>query len=275
VQCPASGTDAASTSDADVADASTFSDVRDDDAASCPADAPSACIDCASDVFCVAGPCPIISCPQPEAGVVDAALADAVVDAADAHTICPADSPPIAAIPSVGNVTFMVTNTSHSDRYVVTQAFGCELFSIGGQTLSLPFSCPCECSAPQPTFDLQLVAAGSSVSVVWDGRGALSYTTYQSCAAFGAPARCGAVQNVSPQPVAAGMLTVTLDYVTMAPSTFGGTTCSASGQGLRCSGTPAFVQQRCLAQGVLGVQAVSATFELPASGGVVVPVSIP
>jgi hypothetical protein len=213
--------------------------------------------------------------PGGDTGAIDAG--------GDGGQPCPSDpAPPTLA--SAGTVTFVVTNSSAADRYVVTQGQGCDAFAIGGQSLSLPFQCGCECAVPQTGFTLTTVAAGQTVTLTWDGRHVVAYTTQVECGPSGTapppyvPPRCAMVTGGSAQPVPAGPLAVSIAYATQVPTSASLISCTSTSGGFQCrvmssQGT----NQQCGmgAYGLPMIQYAMQSFTLPASGGVTVPVSIP
>ena len=87
------------------------------------------------------------------------------------------------------------TNHSAAARCVVTNGRLCDPFAVDGQQLSVPFSCVCECAVPFASFTLTTVAAGQSVTLAWDGRHIVQYTTYVDCRTRGYSQRCATVDN--------------------------------------------------------------------------------
>jgi hypothetical protein len=209
-----------------------------------------------------------------DAGGVDgtSAEAKALDAAADGDSSCPSDPPPPPTEPSVGTVTFVVTNASTADRYVVTQGQLCDPFTIAGEQTSVPFSCMCECAVPQPSFTLTSVSAGQTITLTWDGRHLVPYTTHFDCGAYGYPGVCSPIARGSPQPVPPGPLSVSIAYATqVTPDS--ASRCGATTGGFMCTSTS---DPQCgMGGGDPSIQFVTQSFTLPASGGVTVQVSIP
>jgi hypothetical protein len=199
----------------------------------------------------------------------------------DSGQPCPSDPAPPPTVASVGAVTFVVTNASTADRYVVTQGQGCDAFVIGGEQLSLPFQCGCECAPPQPSFTMTTVAAGQSVKLTWDGRHLVTYTTHMTCCPNGSPASCNfpvtcaTSTGGSAQPVPAGPLVVSIAYATQVPTNAFPVSCTPTTGAFQCRVMSGPGPSQQCGVGAPGGGLAMQTFTLPASGGVTVPVSIP
>jgi hypothetical protein len=139
---------------------------------------------------------------------------------------CPPDDPIPPSEASTSTVSFVLTNTSSSDRWVLTQSTDCETFSIDGVVTSLAPWSGCGTTYPDERVLFQRLAPGASTSLVWDGRGLVLYTTYRSCGPSFAVcygASNGAAQPLSPGQYAAEFL------VSSGLQTGSGTPCIADG----------------------------------------------
>jgi hypothetical protein len=131
---------------------------------------------------------------------------------------------------------------------------------------------------PQVFMTFERVAPGASVTLTWDGRGAVAYYTYQDCSLWegGGPA-CASMANAALRPVVPGMYAASFG-VASAPPSANSTLCRATPLGFQCA-LPASGQVPAGACDgtTAGVPTtfVQQAFALPASGAVTVGVSIP
>jgi hypothetical protein len=209
------------------------------------------------------------------------------VDAAyDAPTAVPLE------MAATTTVHVAVKNGSGADRWVATTGSWCEPTSIdrldasGGAAhlaRALGFQCLCEC--PNPGGPLvrawRKLGAGESLSLDWDGRALVTYTTPYDCSTHGWPGQgVQSQRNGVLQPTTPGKYRVTIDVASAAPT---GCTQSGTGPEWSCSGgypgspgypgsVPPAIAQLCPAGD--GNTTASATFDLPAAGAIDVPITL-
>jgi hypothetical protein len=216
-----------------------------------------------------------------DAGQDDGPGAEAqAIDGGQDGSSCPASATPPAIAGSTGTVVFVVTNHAAAARYVITNGESCDPFAVDGQQLSVPFSCVCECAVPRTSFTLTTVAAGQSVTLTWDGRHIVPYTTYVDCRTYGYSQGCATVANGSAQPTGAGARTVSVGYATQVPTSNAVAGCTSAPSGFQCTAMSGSTNAQCGSGFVAGpagpsIQLATQAFELPASGDVTVQVSIP
>jgi len=176
-------------------------------------------------------------------------------------------------IDSRQKVTFAITNNATSDRWVVMRGMFCTTFSIGGLQLQTGFVCGCECPNPgSARVDAyKRIAPGATYELTWDARALVTYEEALDCSMWGP----GAAQKVTRgvlQPVKAGSYTATIALEETVP-----TKCSVSGDEATCpwsyggftGSVPGQIAARCES-----TKSADKTFTLPASGDIVVPISL-
>jgi hypothetical protein len=209
-------------------------------------------------------------------GGVDAGWETGALDLGTPDTGCPPDPFHPSTTASVGTVTFVVTNTSGADRYVVTQGQSCDPLAIAGEAVSLPHTCICDCTNPAvPSFTLTPVSAGHSTAVTWDGRHLVPWMAYVSCSGLGGlPPTCAFVPSGALQPIPASPQTVSIAYATqVTPGAASG--CQVVAGGFVCSKATTDTQCGTGAGDAPALQLVTQSFIVPASGDSTVQVSIP
>lgn len=111
----------------------------------------------------------------------------------------------VASVPSVQTVSFVVSNGTNVDQYVVKSGNLCDPYAItaAGSPLPLPltlgFQCPCECPNPGasgPT-ELERIGPGESVTLTWDARVLDTCAETVDCVAMGWPGMGMAKQLVA------------------------------------------------------------------------------
>jgi hypothetical protein len=221
-----------------------------------------------------------------DANAVDSGIADAAFDAFEGSDAldagmgpeCPPNDPAPTTVASTTTVSFVLTNTSSSDRWVLTQSTDCERFSIDGLVTALPPQSGCgTTSYPDEVVLFRTLAPGDSTTFDWDGRALVLYTTYQDC---GPPfPACFATSNGAAQPVAASQYAAEF-LVSSGLQTGSGTACTQAGPGgdvncqLSSRGPGPFPQHggQCTWS---NASLLRQAFTLPASGTATVNVSIP
>jgi hypothetical protein len=203
----------------------------------------------------------------------DGGAPEGATDATSSDAACP--TPVIVpSQPSTGTVSFVLTNVSTSERYVLDYAPLCDLFAIAGVKRSAPWSCGCECPMPQVQMSFTHLAPAASVTLTWDGRGVSHYyDTYEDCSLFGSPG-CATIQNAAMAPVTAGSYQVTFEVAQMPPTS---SQCVTTSTGFQCT-LPAGVAPVpgiCDATSAgVAVTFVPQSFAVPTSGNTTVNVSI-
>jgi hypothetical protein len=208
------------------------------------------------------------------------------VDASyDAPTAVPSE------VAATTTVHLEVKNTSGGDRWIATTGTWCEPTSIERLDPGHPgsashlgrgigFQCLCECPNPGAPFvqAWRKLGPGESVTLDWDGRALVTYTTPYDCSTHGWPGQGVQAQlNGALQPAAPGTYRATIDVARAVPAgcTQTGTlpewTCSPGYPGYPGSMPPAIAQ---LCPAGDGNTTASATFDLPAAGTVSVPLAI-
>ena len=189
-----------------------------------------------------------------------------------------------AEIPSRQKVTFRVTNGASAVRYlgVAAQALwggdSCSPYAISRGTadlaLVIPYQCGCECPAPpEPGLtELWVLSPGQSKDLVWDARVLATYSTSTACSSAysgGPQPPPAAVLHGVWQPVDPGNYRVTLIVKSSVP-----TTCKVNNEVVSCDSwsedTPGRWQGRLCDR----TTTVNATFDLPETGDVIVPVTL-
>lgn len=206
------------------------------------------------------------------------------VDATYDAPITP-DAPPLE-IAATTTVRLAVKNGSGADRWIATTGTWCEPTAIDRLDASgvashvargLGFECLCECPNPGGPFvqAWRKLGPGESVTLDWDGRALVTYTTAYDCSTHGWPGQGVQAQlNGALQPTAPGKYRVTIDVASAPPT---GCSQTASLPEWTCSGgypgspgypgsTPPTIMQLCPAGD--GNTTASATFDLPASGAI-------
>jgi hypothetical protein len=226
---------------------------------------------------------------DPDTGASSDAGAEASADTADSASDAPfapdttSSCNPGPDTPSRQTVQIVVTNRAAADRYLVTEGTFCDPFSVSFSQqspmhLTLGFQCLCECPNPGPArpATLHRLAPGDSFTLSWDARSLVTCTETVDCSTEGLPGLGTASQVVgASQPVGAGPYSVSVAAVTAVPQG-----CSGDGTTFTCpmsySGgpggpfnNPPAIQVECPAD-----VTASASFELPASGDVSVPVAL-
>lgn len=168
----------------------------------------------------------------------------------------------------LGDVTFVVENTTAEDRYVVTSGMFCTVIDPGVDT-ELGFQCGCECPAPpDPSFTgLKLLAPGETHEIVWDGRELVTFTETLDCGGgFTVEELGGNLENVSFGTYAARVPFTRSVPGNCSPSgTAGEYFCNPAGGG----GAPPAIADICPAEGI-----ATTTYTIQSSGDQTVMVSI-
>ena len=218
---------------------------------------------------------------------VASSASDATVDAADAMP------PPDAAPDGAGStcdagaqsssrqtVSLVVTNQTTADRFVVDLGWQCDALRFappdgGPLPLQLVPQCICECPNPGAAgpASVERLAPGASITLTWDARSITTCIETVDCVAQGWPNTPPASALVaSAGPVAAGAYAATIAVFKALPAN-----CSGAGPMIACSvgggSTPPTYSTG--AQSLCTSDVTStATFMLPASGDVQVPLAI-
>jgi hypothetical protein len=203
----------------------------------------------------------------------DGGMPDVAADAPFSDASCPTPVV-VPSQPSTGTVSFVLTNASTTDRYVLQSGVLCDGFAITGVTRSAPWQCGCECPMPQVQMNFVHLAPGASAMLSWDGRDVTNYyDTYEDCSPFGSGG-CATIQNPILDPVTAGPYQATFEVAQHLPST---SHCVATATGFQCTlpsgGAPAPGICDATSAGV-ATTLVPQSFAVPAAGDTTVNVSI-
>jgi hypothetical protein len=236
----------------------------------------------ASPVVDGAGP---VAADAGDASVADASDASHAGDAADAADAEPEAAPQCVfdagANDPVRTLTLVVTNEAGGDRYLITDGTFCDPYGISALGVEVPlrlgFQCICECPNPGPArpHTLRKLAVGESYRFTWDARELVTCSESVDCASRGWPSSGTATQIVAgTAAVGAGTFDATVGAVSAVPSgcsSGDGTTftCPMGSGGPFPGETPPVIQAMCTADST-----ASAPFALPASGDVVVAISL-
>jgi hypothetical protein len=208
----------------------------------------------------------------------DGGTGEGAVDAPFSDAACPTPVV-VPSQPSTGTVSFVLTNASTADRYVVDFGQLCDAFAIAGAARSAPWSCGCECPMPQVQMSFAHLAPGASVTLPWDGRAVSAYyDTYQDCSLFGhGGPPCATIQNAAMSPVSVGSHQATFAVAQQPPSS-SSSQCLTTSTGFQCTlpstgGAPAPGICDATSAGV-AVTFVQQSFAVPATGNTTVNVSI-
>jgi len=192
----------------------------------------------------------------------DTALAEVAV------TECPKE------LASARTVTFAITNKSSADRWLVLRGAFCTPFSVEGLDLELGWQCGCECPNPgSPRVEsYRRVPAGATYELVWDARRLLTCEESLDCSSWGPTAMPVKMTRGMHQPAPSGTYSAAISFEESVP-----TKCSVSGDDASCpwsygGGTSAL--PRAIASRCESTKTATVSFTLPASGNVVVPVTI-
>lgn len=216
-------------------------------------------------------------------GAPDASV-DVAPDARDAAAEAATDAPvdvspgtcatmPVAEVASRASVRFRFAATT---GWVATQGRYClpmKIDRVGGGDLLLGFGagCLCECPAPPPPSVVAVRALDGSAELRWDGRALATCTSAVDCATRGWPGVGVQYETrAAAQPVAAGQYHAVFAVYDEAP-----TYCFGDGGVRTCSPPPGPPMLGGFGSGNVlcnGARRVEVTFELPASGEVVVDV---
>lgn len=194
-------------------------------------------------------------------------------DYADVYKDAVAAEPP-KEIDSRQKVTFAIKNTTSSDRWVVLRGMFCTSFSIDGLNLQTGFSCGCECPNPgAPRVETyRRIAPGETYELVWDARALATYEESIDCSMWGPGAMPVKVLRGVLQPAKEGAYTARFAFEEAIPSR-----CTIAGDEANCApeyggylgSLPGAIASRCESTKI-----ASATFTLPASGDIAVPVAL-
>lgn len=184
--------------------------------------------------------------------------------------------PPPKEMASKQKVTFVITNNSKEDRWLVDSGFFCTPYDISGVLLSLGFKCECECANPGSAHaqGYRRIAAGATYEVTWDARALRTYEVEIDCSARGWPGMPPQKSTYGVlQPVKDGAYTATFAMESSLPKE-----CTASGDTASCSfgfmgGYPGSYPPPTAAR-CSSTLTATATFTLASSGDVRVPVEV-
>ena len=184
-------------------------------------------------------------------------------------------------IPSRQKVTFRVTNGASAVRYLGVSSDGlmgsyCSPYAISqgttNLTLAIPYQCGCECPAPPAPglTELWVISSGQTKDLVWDARALESYSTSVSCSpAWGPFAPPAPVLYGVWQPIPPGNYQVTLIVKSSVP-----TACKADSEVVGCDYWSEGEYGRWQGGICDRTTTVHATFDLPETGDVIVPVTL-
>lgn len=233
----------------------------------------------------------------PGATATDAANDETAADTANTgdDTDARNDAPIVVPVEIAATTTvhLEVKNGSGADRWIATTGTWCEPTAIERIDASgaashvgrgIGFQCLCEC--PNPGAPIvrawRKLGPGESVTVDWDGRALVTYTTPYDCSTHGWPGQgVQAELNGVLQPAAPGKYRATIDVASAPPT---GCTQNGTGPEWNCAGgypgspgypgsLPPAIVQLCPAGDGNGT--ASATFDLPASGARSVTLTLP
>jgi hypothetical protein len=221
------------------------------------------------------------------AGASDAGAGDDSGDAAAAQdatgdgdawidVTCPPDPTPPPTSASRQTVSFNLTNTSSSTRYVAIRADSCAPFGVAGVTTHVPQTPQCVIAPLSELLILQPLAPNESTTLAWDARDQTSYVAHAPCQS---PPACLPYAKAAALPIDAGAYVATFIVASSLPT----------GSGHLCVQGPGDIQ--CAVGGNVGapqdggvcdptnfgatVATVTQGFTLPASGDLDVNVAIP
>ncbi|MFO0680211.1 MAG: hypothetical protein U0169_27055 [Polyangiaceae bacterium] len=191
------------------------------------------------------------------------------------------DVPDVEDDPVVHEVTFDVHNGTSSDVWVVEYGWFCDAFQIeetpsfAHLDLSEGFQCGCECANPGPPFvqRYRRVVAGTTESILWDGRALESRFERLDCADAGWPGSPQkSIVRYTPRPAPAGNYHVTLPFARTLP-----VNCVAIGSSATCTygARPNATPPPSPARVCASSDALSADFSTRTFGDVRVAVEVP
>lgn len=190
--------------------------------------------------------------------------------------VCPLTGEPVPVeVDAVHDVTFELTNNYATDIWIPEQGWFCTPWGIDAVELAIGFKCGCECPAPGSpgVMMLRQVPVGETVTVTWDGRELVTYTECIACADTPLYETAGVLQ-----PLAAGTYTfrmpVALDQLPMGCIDNGDQTATCDPSLDPTGELPRDVALTCEVMSGSTVD-VTQQFDLPASGPLTVPVSMP
>lgn len=183
-------------------------------------------------------------------------------------------------LPSRQKVIFRVTNGASAMRYLGASSEGvmgsyCSPYAISqgttNLTLAIPYQCGCECPAPPSPglTELWAISPGQSKDLVWDARALATYSTSMTCSAAYHGAPPASILHGVWQPVAVGNYQVTLIVKSAVP-----TACKANNEEVACDYWSEDEYGRWLVGICDRTTTVKATFDLPETGDVIVPVTL-
>jgi hypothetical protein len=184
-------------------------------------------------------------------------------------------------LPSRQKVTFRVTNGASAVRYAGASSEGvmgsyCSPYAISQGTtdlkLAIPYQCGCECPAPPAPglTELLAISPGQTKDVVWDARALETYSVVRPCSpTWGPSAPPASVIYGVWQPAPPGNYQVTLIVKSSVP-----TACKANNEDVACDYWSEDEYGRWLGGICDRTTTVKATFDLPETGDVIVPVTL-
>jgi hypothetical protein len=209
--------------------------------------------------------------------------ADARPDSGDASSggDSAPDGPPAIetpqTIPARQKVTFRVTNGTSAPQYLGVEGIYCAPFAINqGATnldMAIGYQCGCECPPPPGPAIAKywVISPQQTKDLIWDARALEIYAAYsRSCAtSWGMPSTSVSIMGGVWQPVGPGAYTVTLTLDSAVR-----TSCTTAEDVVSCQwpsygGSGGSGGQICPSGAT-----VTASFDLPETGDIVVPVTI-
>ena len=191
--------------------------------------------------------------------------------------------PPPENIPSHQMVTFTLLNNDTKALYIATEGMYCDAWSILEISLYIGWQCGCECPAPPPPHvsKYQLLPAGESAQVIWDGRKLVTFSVPLDCSEWGDEEPWWTELDGVAQPASPGTYTFRTIISTVSPvdNPDAGNCWPEENGDVYCeqwgdpwNDQPSEIQQPCPATAT----AIDVSFELPEEGDieVMVPLAI-